>query len=484
MSQNIGIDAISFYVPNRFLPIPILARARGIQEEKLTRGLGLLEMAVPDTTEDAASFAANALYRLIEQQNIDPNSIGRVYLGTESAVDASKPTATYAVGAVEKVLENQYGPRSFKNCDVLDMTFACVGGVDALQNSLDWVAAKGGRQAIVIASDLAKYALASTGEYTQGAGAVAMLVKHDPRLMSINDNWGVAMESVGDFFKPKRSFDKTDLLLGALKSVEPSLKADELMATLDKDGHPFWSHPSMNIEIHREEPVYDGPYSNKCYTNRIKEALEHFKGMTDTDFLKDWDRFVFHLPYAFQGRRMLTPIWLDWLKESENMAELTAEVGDTPSDKDSYKEWLRKVSKSQVYRDFVLSRIAPGEKASSLVGNMYSASIFMSLLSTLEDALEQEQDLEGKTIGFMSYGSGSKSKVFQATIQPMWKEALGSERLFEVLEARNPIDMDAYEAWHKGIELPGKQKDGTFIRTGISEEENKTGYRSYAMVSQ
>lgn len=484
MSKSTGIDAISFYVPNRFLPISTLAKARGIQEEKLTKGLGLLNMAVPDTTEDAASFAANALYRLIEIHGIDPSTIGRVYLGTESAVDASKPTATYAVGAVEKVLEERFGPRSFKNCDVLDMTFACVGGVDALQNSLDWVSAKEGRQAIVIASDLAKYALESTGEYTQGAGAVAMLVKHDPRLMSIDDNWGIAMESVSDFFKPKRSFDKTDLLMGALRSIDPAMSTDDVMASLDKEGHPFWSHPSMNIEIHREEPVYDGPYSNKCYTDRINEALEHFKGMTETDFLENWDRLIFHLPYAFQGRRMLTPIWLKWLEESGKTQDLTKEVGDIPEDKDEYKLWLRAVSKSQVYRDFVSSRITPGERASSLVGNMYSASIFMSLLSMLEDALEQGQEMAGKTVGFMSYGSGSKSKVFQATIGSDWITALGSQRLFSFLESRKPIDMEAYEAWHRGVELPGNQKNGTFVRTGISREENMTGYRSYAMVSQ
>jgi hydroxymethylglutaryl-CoA synthase len=40
---------------------------------------------------------------------------------------------------VEKVLEEEFGERVFRNCDVVDMTFACVGGVDALHNSLDFV---------------------------------------------------------------------------------------------------------------------------------------------------------------------------------------------------------------------------------------------------------------------------------------------------------------------------------------------------------
>ena len=46
-------------------------------------------------------------------------------------------------------------------------------GVDALQNAIDFVRVNPGKKAVVIASDYAKYELASGGEYTQGGGAVA-----------------------------------------------------------------------------------------------------------------------------------------------------------------------------------------------------------------------------------------------------------------------------------------------------------------------
>ena len=57
--------------------------------------------------------------------------------------------------------------KTFKNCDILDMTFACVGAVDALHNSLDWVKQDSSRKAVVIASDLSKYDINSTGEYNE-----------------------------------------------------------------------------------------------------------------------------------------------------------------------------------------------------------------------------------------------------------------------------------------------------------------------------
>ena len=57
-------------------------------------------------------------------------------MGTESALDASKPTSTYVIEILEEILSEKYGSRCFKNCDIVDITFACIGAVDALQNCL------------------------------------------------------------------------------------------------------------------------------------------------------------------------------------------------------------------------------------------------------------------------------------------------------------------------------------------------------------
>ena len=101
-----GLDAASFYVPSLYLEIKDLAAKRGIEPAKLEKGLGLRKMALPDVHEDAATFAAEALLKLIQDYNINPKEISRVYLGTESALDAAKPTATYAVQIVEEVLSD------------------------------------------------------------------------------------------------------------------------------------------------------------------------------------------------------------------------------------------------------------------------------------------------------------------------------------------------------------------------------------------
>ncbi|NBC57626.1 MAG: hydroxymethylglutaryl-CoA synthase, partial [Bacteroidetes bacterium] len=196
--MNTGISHIAYDIPKIYLNIEDFSKERQINAEKLKKGLGIHKMAFLDQHEDTATLAANALLKLFRQNNIDPKSINRIYLGTESALDSSKPTSTYAV----EMVENFLGDRVFKHTDVTDMTFACIGAVDVLQNALDYVKSNPNDKAIVIASDFAKYDLNSPGEYTQGAGAVAMLVESNPKLMSFDSTFGVGYKSEHDFFKP------------------------------------------------------------------------------------------------------------------------------------------------------------------------------------------------------------------------------------------------------------------------------------------
>lgn len=455
--KKIGIDAIDYYVPPIALPIKALAEARNIEAAKLEFGLGLKSMAITDTDEDSASMAANALIKLILNNNIDPTKIGRIYLGTESSLDAAKPSATYAVGVVERKLKNKFGERCFKNCDVVDLTFACIGAVDALENCLDWVRNKEGRLAIIIASDVAKYELNSPGEYTQGAGAIGILIKENPAILEIKDQWGVAMESVGDFFKPRKLLKNSDL-----KDVQI------------KD---FLETKKQEIEIYSEEPVFDGQYSNLCYKTRIEEALEYFQKKYNPNYLNDWEHLIFHLPYAFQGRRMILDIWLNWLKENNIFSSLEEEIGSL--NKEEFKAWKKAASKSKLFKAFIFNKIEAGEKASSLIGNMYTASIFMSFLSLLSESLSNTKNIEGDTVGFLAYGSGSKSKIFQGEIQKNWSTKIKHLDLFKSISSRKEIDFETYEKLHnKEITDPIIDKESISLER-IESIENKTGYRIY-----
>jgi len=417
--MTIGIDAIAFDVAKLHLPIRTLAEVRNIDPDKLEKGLGLLRMTLPDVHQDTVTFAANALTKLITQNDIDLKDVHRIYVGTESGIDSSKPIGSFLV----ELMEQQFGEGVLSHCDTLDITFACIGGVDALQNCLDYVRLHPERKAIVVASDIAKYDLESTGEYTQGAGALAMLISASPRIVSFSGEFAVSTKGVFDFFKPYRTIEKS--------------------AIMGNDANEPW-HGILEaeIEVHKDQPVFDGRYSNQCYTERTKEAYFRFKEMAKTggSLYESWDAILMHLPYAFQGRRMFPEIFgLDAAQPLLSGNEDTA----------GYQNQVREISRSEAYKNFVIEKLQPAEIGSSLIGNLYTGSIFMGLLSQLSEISRSKRGMSSRKIGFLAYGSGSKSKVFEGTLQPDWESAITKTQLFENLDKSHEVDFDTYLRLHK-----------------------------------
>ena len=143
-------------------------------------------------------------------------------------------------------------------------------------------------------------------------------------------------------------------------------------------------------------------------------------------------------------------------------------------------EYRKLASKSELYNDFVVKKIAPGEIASSEIGNMYTASIFMSLLSMLNNAITKNIELTNNKIGFISYGSGSKAKIFEGTVQKNWIEKINSIKLYDSLSKRKKISIDVYENLHKRrVTSNINNNDGIIKLNKISDGEFTEGLRNY-----
>lgn len=433
--MKVGIDAIQMYIPKVVLPIEKLAIARNIEPAKLSKGLGLEAMRLTDIDEDVVSMGTTAVHRLLQQENIDLSQVDRLYVGTESSIDNSKPVASYILQNIVQL----DGENKSIDCDAVDFTFACIGAVDALQNCLDYIRLNPTKKAIVVATDFAKYDLASTGEYTQGAGAFAVLVSADPKIMTIDQEVGVATRGVFDFFKPKQYIESTH------------------------------GNEKVKLPVIKDEPVFDGQYSNECYINQISAAYEKFKAEKATfNDATNWDLICMHLPYCFQGRRTFIEIFI---KENPSLLENAAG--------ENYKEKLKSVVKSDAYQNFVQEKIAPSEYLSAKVGNCYTGSIFLGLISALVSSIQQTNSV--KTIGFIGYGSGSKSKAFQGNLVENWQEHFDVQSIMENFEDLVEIDFETYEKLHKNQLTQPLVKDKRFSIEKI-EAENPVlvGARYYA----
>ena len=87
-------------------------------------------------------------------------------------------------------------------------------------------------------------------------------------------------------------------------------------------------------------------------------------------------------------------------------------------------EFTKRFAKTEEYQDVYESKVASSLLASRMIGNLYTASLYLGFRSTLEFEFQKGVDLEGKRFGFASYGSGSSAMVFSGIIMPEYKSTV------------------------------------------------------------
>ena len=463
----VGIDDLAIYVPKLYLDYKDFAEARGIDPQKLEYGIGIKKMAIADTNQDSACMAANACLKLMQRNHLHPEDIGRVYVATESSLDESKAMNSFVIGMLEQI----YGEDSFEHAGGIECKFACVSGSYALYDNANWIRAEenNGKAAVVIVSDIAKYDMGSTGEYTQGAGAVALLLRENPRLMAYDPKVpSTTIKNEYDFYRP----------------------------------------------FGKETPLVNGSYSNLLYLISVRKAFDLYKekaiktgliklkdGESVTDHI---DFFSVHLPYRKMGEKALAyllrhewrhlPRWKHVIKEigvqepqpKDPRGTIESILADTEFMK-ADEQFRRSFMQTSFYNEVYEKKMATSLEASAIIGNLYTASMYMGLRSLLEFEFKMGTDLEGKRIGFGSYGSGSSAMVFSGVIQPEYKEVVSRMNLDEDIGPRQKLSMEQYERLHRNE----RKFDDSVIRAhrefvlvklgGITAD--KAGFREYDYVS-
>jgi hydroxymethylglutaryl-CoA synthase len=317
---------------------------------------------------------------LLRKYNIDPKSIGRLEVGTETILDKSK--------SVKSVLMQLFQPCGNTNVEGVDTVNACYGGTNALFNSLAWVesSAWDGRDAIFVAGDIALYAKGNARP-TGGAGCVAMLVGPDAPLV-----------------------------------VEPGLRGSYIVHAYD-----FYK-PDLTSEY----PVVDGHYSVRCYTealdncykayNAREERLHPQNGVNGSHAAKEiespldrFDHIIFHSPTCkLVAKSYGRLLYNDYRKDPAN--PIFATVPEAIKDLD-YTASLADKSVEKTFMELskkkFQARVQPSIELPTMCGNMYCASVYSSLCSLIANV----DQLEGKRIGVFSYGSGLASSFFSIRVR-------------------------------------------------------------------
>ncbi|RZQ57971.1 hydroxymethylglutaryl-CoA synthase [Weissella paramesenteroides] len=245
----IGIDKMSFFSPNQYIDMVELANARGEEPNKYLIGIGQTEQAVIPATQDVVTMAANAADEMLTAS--DRKEITMILFATESGIDNSKSGAVY--------LQRLLGINPYAR--TIELKQACYAGTFALMQARDYVTLHPKEKVLVVASDIARYGLQTSGEVTQGGGAVAMLVSANPMIAEINQDNQFLSRDIMDFWRP----------------------------------------------IYADTARVDGKYSSNVYQDFFKAVWQRYKEKSGRD-ISDFKALAFHLPFTKMGLKALCDV--------------------------------------------------------------------------------------------------------------------------------------------------------------------------------
>ena len=385
----IGIDDIELATSHHVVKLDDFAEANGTDPAKFRLGLGQDEFSFPAPDEDVVTMAAAAAAPIIARSGTE--GIRTLLFATESGIDQSKAAGM----AVHSLLELPSQMR------VVEVKEACYSATAALQAAVGIITRSPGQRVLVIASDVARYELDTPGEPTQGAGAVAMLVSANPKLLEIEPVSGLNSADVDDFWRPN---DSTTAIVDGALSVTAYLDAlTGAWTDLAAQGGPEMA------EIDRV--LYHQPF-----TKMAKKAQVHLAGLTGEDL----DTEIVAGASGAAGTDVSNVAAADG--SADSAADGSATVVTGPLD----------------------TGLATSTLYNRRLGNSYTASLYAGLCSLLD----HDADLAGKRIGLFSYGSGSVGEFFTARVVPGYEQHSRRQAVTEALDARVPLSIDEYRALH------------------------------------
>ncbi|KAL9602336.1 MAG: hypothetical protein Q9219_001902 [cf. Caloplaca sp. 3 TL-2023] len=425
--QNIGIKAVEIYFPNQCVDQAELEKFDGVSQGKYTIGLGQTQMAFCDDREDIYSLALTTVSSLLRKYSIDPASIGRLEVGTETLLDKSK--------SVKSVLMQLFEPVGNTSIEGVDTVNACYGGTNAIFNAINWVesSAWDGRDAIVCAGDIALYKKGNARP-TGGAGCVAMLIGPDAPLVFEPGKRGTFMKHAYDFYKP---------------------------------------------DLTTEYPTVDGAFSIKCYlesldqcyknynerearfqTNGLSNGVHSPQSSTDSP-LDRFDHIVFHAPTCkLVSKSYARMLYNDYLANPENpiFESVPPEIRQLDYSTSLTDKNVEKTFGALTKKKFA-ARVQPSIQVPTMCGNMYTASVYSGLVSLLSNVTGD--DIAGKRVGIFSYGSGLASSFFSLRVAGDVSTIAEKLDLHKRLEARRVVDPTVYDEMCNLREKAHLQKDYT-----------------------
>ena len=474
VNQKVGISAITTYVPPYRVGLENWCDWTNNSWDKIGNIIGSgFRMLGPN--ESIYTMAANAVLDLIVENQIKSNDIGFLALGTESSTDNSAGTIIIK-GMVNEELKNRGMDPISNQCEVPEFKQACLSGIYALKNAVRYVNSDAPeKKAIVVCSDIALYQIGSSGEPTQGAGAVATLIESNPKIAEVKTaSSGSSSEYRQlDFRKPIQ------------------YRAENLNG-----------HSASDLDL----PVFNGKYSASCYIDGTISALSnmsHNLGKSVSRVIKESVAIFMHRPFHKMPLNAFSISYLHALAngDSSDQKELDEYISFSDSSSDEIRNELKEkidlknflendinkdlfpktnrilkeLHRYEPFKTKALSKLKLGSELTKEMGNIYSGSIFGWLAAGIEDSKKNGKTLNGKDALLIGYGSGDAAEVIPITFTNECCELDKNIKYSDAFDSPINLDHNQYVKLRTNKVLEGIQSSNNkgFFVSKIGSEESK-----------
>ncbi|MCT2882592.1 hydroxymethylglutaryl-CoA synthase [Lentilactobacillus buchneri] len=205
--------------------------------------------------------------------------------------------------------------------------------------------------------------------------------------------------------------------IAMLMSQDPKILAlDNQSAFYSENIMDFWR------PFYRRDAIVDGHYSTDIYIDFFNQTFKDYSAKYQRT-LSDFSAMAFHLPFTKMGLKA-----------------------------------LRTVIDDGAHSQQLLKEFDHSKKYNALVGNLYTGSLYLSLLSLLANSKTLQP---GDRIGLFSYGSGAQGEFYSGTIAPEIQPQSLAGQVEQVIANRTRLSVPEYEAMYANG-LPNAGGDVTF----------------------
>lgn len=174
---------------------------------------------------------------------------------------------------------------------------------------------------------------------------------------------------------------------------------EDTTVAYSKDIMDFWR------PLYATEALVDGKYSTNVYIEFFLQTFTRYRQLTGRE-LADFAALTFHMPFTKMGKK-----GLEGLLKDRN---------------DEVAQRLR-------------TQLTASQLFSRQVGNLYTGSLYLSLMSLL-----QNSDLRaGSRIGLFSYGSGAEGEFYTGILEDGYEHYMNN--IQEELKHRHQVSVAEYE---------------------------------------